>query len=487
MALRLMIAGTMSSAGKSYIVTGLCRYYARMGYKVAPFKSQNMALNSYVTVEGDEIGRAQAVQAYAAGVKASKYMNPILLKPTTDMGSQVIVMGRVIGNMRAREYYQYKRTLIPIVMDAFDKLDRENDIIIIEGAGSIAEINLKSDDLVNMGLAQMVDAPVLLVGDIDPGGVFAQLAGSLSLIDEEERDRVKGVIINKFRGDPLLLKPGTDMLEKIIKKKVLGVVPMSKAAIEEEDSITSAFNNKDGSGNNLNIAVVRLPRISNFTDFAPLQIIDGVNVRYVSKASELGKCDLIILPGSKNTISDLKWMKANGLFDVIKGYSHDTPIMGICGGYQMLGRTISDPYGIEGETESEIGLGLIDMETVLDKDKTLKGEETESIVDGAGGMLEPLNGLKIKGYEIHNGCSRQLDTNNSSYPKSIFGSYVHGIFENKEFTNRLIHILAAKKGIMTGNTPDYSSYKMQQMDIIADSLSEHLDMKEIWDIMNNKS
>ena len=314
-----MIQGTMSNAGKSLLCAGLCRIFKQDGYQVAPFKSQNMALNSFITEDGLEMGRAQVVQAEAAGVAPQVEMNPILLKPTNDVGSQVIVNGEVLKNMSAREYFAYKKQLIPDIMKAFHKLEEENDIIVIEGAGSPAEINLKKDDIVNMGLAKMVDAPVLLVGDIDRGGVFAQLLGTLMLLEDDEKERVKGLVINKFRGDKTILDPGIVMLEERGGIPVVGVTPYMQVEIEDEDSLTERFNmTKGGKGAEeriglVDIAVIRTPRISNFTDFMLLENAPGVNLRYVKNPRELENPDMIILPGTKNTMGDLKWLRQSGM------------------------------------------------------------------------------------------------------------------------------------------------------------------------------
>ena len=311
-----MIQGTMSNAGKSLLCAGLCRIFKQDGYRVAPFKSQNMALNSFITEDGLEMGRAQVVQAEAAGVAPQVEMNPILLKPTNDVGSQVIVNGEVLKNMSAREYFAYKKQLIPDIMKAFHKLEEENDIIVIEGAGSPAEINLKKDDIVNMGLAKMVDAPVLLVGDIDRGGVFAQLLGTLMLLEDDEKERVKGLVINKFRGDKTILDPGVEMLEERGGVKVAGVVPYMHLSIEDEDSLSGQLDNHDVGV--IDLAVIRFPRISNFTDFNVFERLEGVSVRYVSSVQELGQPDMIFLPGSKNTMGDLRWMRQNGLEAAVK-------------------------------------------------------------------------------------------------------------------------------------------------------------------------
>ena len=312
MAKNIMIQGTMSNAGKSLLCAGLCRIFQQDGYRVAPFKSQNMALNSFITADGGEMGRAQVVQAEAAGIAPDVRMNPILLKPTTDVGSQVIVNGQVLGNMRAMEYYRRKREFLPAVLDAYRSLDAEYDIIVIEGAGSPAEINLKQEDIVNMGLAKLVDAPVLLVGDIDRGGVFAQLYGTVALLEPEERARIKGTVINKFRGDRAILEPGLRTLETLCGVPVAGVVPYVHVDVDDEDSLTERFLS-GGERKLLDIAVIRLPRISNFTDVSPFERYENVSVRYVERVSELHDPDMILLPGTKSTISDLQWLRQSGL------------------------------------------------------------------------------------------------------------------------------------------------------------------------------
>ena len=331
-----MIQGTMSNVGKSLMTAGLCRIFKQDGYKAAPFKSQNMSLNSYITKDGLEMGRAQVMQAEAAGIAPSVYMNPILLKPSSDTGSQVIVNGKVLGNMSARDYFAYKKTLIPEIQKAFDALSREYDMIVIEGAGCPAEINLKQDDIVNMGMAELANAPVLLVGDIDRGGVFAQLTGTMMLLTEEEQKRVKGMIINKFRGDKTILDPGIEMLEEKVQIPVVGVTPYMNLELDDEDSLSEKFDRKTKK-ELVDIAVIRFPRISNFTDFNVFELIPNVSLRYVKTPGELGDPDMILLPGSKNTIEDLLWLRQSGLENMIlKEAYRGTIIFGICGGYQML-------------------------------------------------------------------------------------------------------------------------------------------------------
>ena len=369
MAKAIMIQGTMSNAGKSLLAAGLCRIFRQDGYLVAPFKSQNMALNSFITEEGLEMGRAQVMQAEAAGIRPSVKMNPILLKPTNDVGSQVIVNGEVLGTMSARDYFKYKKKLVPDIMKAYQELSDEYDIIVIEGAGSPAEINLKNDDIVNMGMAKMAKAPVLLVGDIDRGGVFAQLIGTVDLLEPSERDMVKGLIINKFRGDKTILDPGVKMLEERSHIPVVGVAPYMNIQVEDEDSLTERFDRKQPAGL-IDIAVIRVPRISNFTDFNPFESVEGVSLRYVQHVSELKNPDMIILPGTKNTMEDLLWMRENGLeAAVLKAAAAGCIVFGICGGFQMLGDTLSDPYHVEAGGKIR-GMGLLPMDTVFASKKT---------------------------------------------------------------------------------------------------------------------
>ena len=400
MAKVIMIQGTMSNSGKSLVTAGLCRVFKQDGYKVAPFKSQNMALNSFITKEGLEMGRAQVMQAEACGIEPSVNMNPILLKPTNDVGSQVIVNGEVLGNMNARDYYKRKTELIPHIMEAYNNLAKEYDIIVMEGAGSPAEINLKENDIVNMGMAKLVNSPVLLVGDIDRGGVFASIAGTLMLLEEDERKMIKGTIINKFRGDVNILKPGLDMIEEITKTPVVGVVPYMELDIDDEDSLSERFNNK-GTVDLIDIAVIRLPRISNFTDFNTFEYIPGVSLRYVKSVRELKDPDMIILPGTKNTMEDLKWLRESGLeTQILKQAAKGKVIFGICGGYQMLGMELSDPFNVEsGGTMA--GMGLLPTKTVFEREKVrtrVSGNFNE-----VSGILAELSYVEFEGYEIHMG------------------------------------------------------------------------------------
>ena len=486
MAKNIMIQGTMSNAGKSLLCAGLCRIFRQDGFRVAPFKSQNMALNSFITADGGEMGRAQVVQAQAAGIEPDVRMNPVLLKPTTDVGSQVIVNGVVQGNMRAMEYYRRKREYIPAVMAAYESLAAEYDIIVIEGAGSPAEINLKQEDIVNMGLAKLVDAPVLLVGDIDRGGVFAQLYGTIALLEEEERRRVKGTIVNKFRGDRAILEPGLRQLEELCGVPVAGVIPYTHVDIDDEDSLTERFH---GSGERrlVDIAVIRLPRISNFTDLSPFERYENVSLRYVERTSDLHQPDMIVLPGTKSTIADLLWLRQSGLEAAIqKAASAGTPVFGICGGYQMLGRSVSDPEGVEaaGVTETA-GLGLLEMDTVFRGEKVQT--QTRGVFSGVEGLLEGLNGLCYEGYEIHMGRSEQ------SMPpltgeKNVYGSYIHGIFDAPGISDAVLRALCGRKGIDFAalGTFDMEQYRERQYNLLADAVRGGLDMELVYRVLNRQ-
>ena len=489
MAKVIMIQGTMSNAGKSLLAAGLCRIFRQDGYRAAPFKSQNMALNSYITEDGLEMGRAQVMQAEAAGIKPMVCMNPILLKPTNHTGSQVIVNGEVLGNMPAREYFAYKKQLIPEIKKAFRELEDYADIIVIEGAGSPAEINLKQNDIVNMGLAKMVDAPVLLVGDIDRGGVFAQLLGTLMLLEEDEKSRVKGLIINKFRGDKSILDPGIEMLEEKGNVKVAGVVPYMNLALEDEDSLTERFDKKEEGL--IDIAVIRYPRISNFTDFNIFEQMPGVTVRYVTSISELHHPDIIFLPGSKNTMGDLKWMRQNGLEAAVKKFAVDIPVFGICGGYQMLGDEISDPDEVE-EGRSMRGMELLPVVTVLQKQK--QRGQTEGKIAQVSGILKGISGCGFDGYEIHMGKTgwsekKEKQPENVISAGNVYGSYIHGLFDHAETADVILHALAEKKGVSLqgGEMEDYRTFKEKQYDKLADTLRVYLDMEEIYGMLREAS
>jgi len=486
MAKNIMIQGTMSNAGKSLLCAGLCRIFKQDGYRVAPFKSQNMALNSYITEAGGEMGRAQVVQAEAAGIAPDVRMNPILLKPTTDVGSQVIVNGVVQGNMRAMEYYKHKRDYIPAIMEAYNALAEQYDIIVIEGAGSPAEINLKQEDIVNMGLAKLVDAPVLLVGDIDRGGVFAQLYGTVALLEEDERARIKGTVVNKFRGDRAILEPGIQILEDLCQVPVAGVINYVYVDIDDEDSLSERFN-RSTERKLLDIAVIRLPRISNFTDFSPFERYENVSLRYVDKVADLHKPDMILLPGTKSTISDLKWLRQSGLEAAVqKAAAAGTLVFGICGGYQMLGRSVSDPDEVEAAGLTEIaGMDLLPMETVFHGDKVQT--QTRGMFEGIAGLLQLLNGLEYEGYEIHMGRSQeQLPAVTGE--GNVYGSYIHGIFDAPGVADAILRALCDQKGIdfEALGTFDIKAYKEQQYDKLADAVREGLDMDLVYKILNRE-
>ncbi|MBQ3392525.1 MAG: cobyric acid synthase [Lachnospiraceae bacterium] len=502
MARPIMIQGTMSGVGKSLLAAGLCRIFRRDGYRTAPFKSQNMALNSGITADGLEMGRAQVMQAEAAMTDPDVRMNPILLKPTTDTGSQVIVMGEVLGDMDARHYFARKKELFPTVMDAYRSLEAEYDIIVIEGAGSPAEINLKQDDIVNMGLAMRVGAPVLLAGDIDRGGVFAQLLGTQMLLEPAEQALLKGLIVNKFRGDKSILDPGVRMLEEQSGVPVVGVVPFMQLDLDEEDSLAPALTrtNRPPAGKPVEIAVVRLPHLSNFTDFGVFSRIQEADLRYVSKPDALGRPDMVILPGTKNTMEDLRWLRESGMADAVRGCeASGAVIFGICGGFQMLGRRIADPCGAETGGEAH-GLGFLDTETVFATQKTRT--RVQGRIGALPGTLGPLSGMAVEGYEIHMGrteseekafsvIGQERDGNEApdgAASGNVYGTYVHGVFDAPGVARRVVEVLAARKGVglvLSGTPQDggQRAYKEVQYDLLADTLRAHLDMDRIYRIL----
>ena len=505
-----MIQGTMSGAGKSILTAGILRVLRQDGYRVAPFKSQNMALNSYVTREGLEMGRAQVVQAAAAGMEPSADMNPILLKPMGDTTSQVIVNGRPIGKMRAADYYKVKKSLVPDILAAYERLRERADIIVIEGAGSPVEINLREGDFVNMGLAEMVDAPVLIAGNIDPGGVFAQLLGTIQLLRPEERARVKGLIINKFRGDVSLLQPGLDMFAEYCDIPFAGVVPWIRLDLDEEDSMSEKLAGRGagaGADTSVDIAVIRLPYISNYTDFAPLERHPGVTVRYIAEASLLGQPDLIILPGTKNSISDLRWLRESGMEARIRDAAGRALLMGICGGFQMLGRRILDPLGSEtGGTED--GMGLLSVETLFSADKYTR--QVHGTARQLPGVWAPLSGLPVSGYEIHMGRTEYLadraaeENPDGAVCGNVLGTYLHGVFDETPFRSALIDLLRKRKEgtcsetgaaealhvrsshTLSGRESAFSGIESarqiqdRQLDMLADVLRESLDWELIY-------
>lgn len=500
MAKAIMIQGTMSNAGKSIVAAGICRVLKQDGYRVCPFKSQNMALNSFITKEGLEMGRAQVMQAEACGLEPSVLMNPILLKPNSDTGSQVIVNGEAIGNMDARQYYAEKKRFIPDIEKAYHALEKEYDIIVIEGAGSPAEINLKENDIVNMGMAEIVDAPVLLVGDIDRGGVFAQLYGTVMLLEKSERARVKGLIINKFRGDKSILEPGLDEIEKLTRLPVVGVLPFTKLDIDDEDSLSGRL--RFGNEHRLiDIAVIRLPRISNFTDFAVLESMEQAGVRYVDNAAALGKPDMIILPGTKSTISDLFWMRENGLEAAVqRAVAGGVTVFGICGGYQMLGMEITDETGVESRSieRGVRGIGLLPVRTVFVQEK--RRTQIKGVFGTVANELKDLSGIGFCGYEIHHGKTfyeegaeafTKLATANGKWipdgaqKGNVYGTYVHGIFDEPGVAETVIRTLLQKKGCVpkTVQGRNWKQHKEEQYDLLASMIRENMDIDALYEII----
>ena len=497
MAKSLMIQGTASDAGKSLIAAGLCRILKQDGYTVVPFKSQNMALNSFITKKGFEMGRAQVVQAEAAGIDPDVRMNPVLLKPTSDRKSQVVFMGKVLKDMDAVDYHEFKQELLPKIKEVYQELDQEYDAIILEGAGSPAEINLNERDIVNMGMARLVDAPVILVADIDKGGVFASIYGTIELMPQEDRKRIKGVLINKFRGDVALLQSGIDMIEELTQVPVLGVVPYADIDIDSEDSV--ALSSKGRSFNqekDLDVAIITLKRISNFTDFHSLEIQPDVSVRYVMPGDAIGNPDLLILPGSKNTIEDMQVLQDSGIVDQIRQCADQgIRIFGICGGFQLLGKKISDPNHVESELDEIEGLGLLDIATQMQGTK----RTTQVQAEHEGQILE--------GYEIHMGETEISDSltpfsriilqngeETSRYDgavspdKRIQGTYLHGVFDNSQWTRNYLNQIRVEKGLepVTDQVMDLKEFKDLQYDKLAAVIRDSVDMKKIYQIMNGE-
>ncbi len=470
----LMIQGTTSDAGKSTLVTALCRWLRRQGVAVVPFKPQNMALNSAVTAEGGEIGRAQAVQAHAAGLQPHTDMNPVLLKPNCDIGAQVIIHGRVVANMDAAVYHDYKRVAMTAVLDAHQRLSAAYEVVMVEGAGSPAEINLRANDIANMGFAEAVDCPVILIADIDKGGVFAHLIGTLDVLSPSEQARVKGFVINRFRGDIALLQPGLDWLERRTGKPVLGVLPyLLDLHLEAEDAIDPRQPVKGEQA--LKVVVPVLPRISNHTDFDPLRLHPQVDLRFIGAGQAVPAADLIVLPGSKNVRADLAWLRENGWQRAIQRHlRYGGKLLGICGGFQMLGERIADPLGLEGPAGQSDGLGLLDFTTELAADKQLRN------VRGwlAGGDAE------LSGYEIHSGVSRgpalerpAVRLADGRYDGAIsedgqvLGTYVHGLFESTDACRALLRWAGLEKV----QRPDYQALRERDIERLADLVETHLD------------
>ncbi|WP_131043156.1 cobyric acid synthase [Clostridioides difficile] len=500
---KIMLQGTASNVGKSVLVAGLCRIFKQDGYTVAPFKSQNMALNSFITKEGLEMGRAQVFQAEAAKIEPIADMNPVLLKPSGNNKSQVIVRGKVVGEMPSSKYHDYKLELVDVLRETFNSLNSRYDIVVMEGAGSNAEINLKDRDISNMGMAEIADAPVIIVGDIDRGGVFASLAGTMLLLNEDEKRRVKGVIINKFRGKKELLQDGVKMLEDIIKVPVIGVVPYTDIKIEDEDSVTTRFRKKMNKSD-IHIEIIRTPHMSNFTDFNIFETQEDVSIRYVDYGESLGNPDILIIPGTKSTIDDLTYIRKSGLEPQIKNlHSQGKLIFGICGGYQMLGKKLKDPYHVESEIEEVDGIGLLDTETTFEKEKTTTQVEA-TIVECISEYMNNLKGKKVKGYEIHMGITkrgndvRSLDLITKKLNKevnytegsvnkegNVIGTYLHGIFDEISFTRAILNNIRKKKGLgeLESKVNSFNEFKDKEYDKLADFLREHLDIEKIYEIM----
>ena len=493
----IMVQGTSSHAGKSVLATALCRIFAHDGLQVAPFKAQNMSLNSYVTPDGGEIGRSQAVQAAAAMAVPKVEMNPILLKPEGEMRSQVVVMGRPQAVASAREYYELKQTIWETATSALDRLRGDYDVVVIEGAGSPAEINLKQHDIVNMRVARYADAPVLLVADIDRGGVFAQLVGTMVLLEPEERALVKGHVINKFRGDQSLLTPGLDFLRERTGVPVAGVLPhFFDIHIPEEDSLGLTHGLTSELETAVDVAVMRLPHIANFDDFDPLRHEKAVRVRYVESAEEFGVPDLVVIPGSKTTVSDLDWLRARGLAErILDARGSGIPVVGICAGYQMLGVELLDPHRVESPRTKTPGLGLLRASTTFSKEKTT--HQARGRVIESRGVLGGCNGAGISAYEIHMGVTSNRGTSNPFILDSrsgrrvalpdgalddeglTLGTYLHGLFHNRAVRRSILEYAAKRKGATlppSGEEIDSNA----EYDKLAALVRKHLDMELVY-------
>ncbi|MGA7932103.1 MAG: cobyric acid synthase CobQ [Kovacikia sp.] len=484
----IMVVGTTSHAGKSLLTTAICRILSRRGWRVAPFKGQNMSLNAYVTPNGGEIGHAQAVQAWAAGVMPLVEMNPILLKPQGDMTSQVILKGRAVGKVGAAEYYeQFFEPGWQAIEESLRFLGEEFDILVCEGAGSPAEINLKHRDLTNMRIAKYLDAPTLLVVDIDRGGAFAHVVGTLELLEPDERALIKGIVINKFRGQRSLLQSGIDWLQKRTGIPVVGVIPWLDQAFPAEDSL-SLFDRPSSPTGDLNIAVIRLPRISNFTDFDPLEAEPTVSVKYLSPKQSLGHPDAVIIPGSKTTIADLIILHKAGMAEEIQNYvAAGGTVLGICGGYQMLGKILADPEGIEGQEGRFKGLGLLPLKTVIAGQKVARQRMVTSNF--------PQDGLPVGGYEIHQGRTRLIETEvNNTKPLfddanlglvdeslSVWGTYLHGIFDNGPWRRAWLNRLRQQRGLkaLPTGVANYREQREILLNNLADAVEPYLDLKPV--------
>ena len=489
-----MVQGTTSNAGKSVLVAGLCRLFRDKGYRVAPFKPQNMALNSAVTVDGGEIGRSQAVQAQACGLQPHTDMNPILLKPNSDKGAQVIIQGRATGNMDAVEYHAYKKQGIHHALKSYSRLADQYDLVIIEGAGSPAEINLRDNDIANMGFATKIGCAVILVADIDRGGVFAHLAGTMDCLERNEQELVKGFVINRFRGDSTLLDSGIRWLTERTQTPTLGVLPFLEGLhIEAEDAVDKkSWGNDDHEKEKLRVVVPRIPRISNHTDFDTLRLHPDVDVRFVEAGEKIPPCDLIVLPGSKSTISDFEWLIANGWPGAIKRHlRYGGKLIGVCGGYQMIGKIIHDPEGVEGPPGSKRGLGLMDFETTLQPRKTLTN--VQGVLFDQAARTSDQKPAKVIGYEIHMGKTTGPDLSKHAITLSdgkrdgvisadnqILCSYLHGLFDHPEACQALLRWA----GLDAQNEFDYFAFKEKEIDRVAAMLEEYLDIDALLTVLS---
>ncbi len=484
----LMFQGTGSSVGKTFLLAGLGRLLKNKGFNVAPFKSQNMSLNSAVCVEGTEISRAQAMQAEACGKAPQAAMNPILLKPQSDKKAQLILDGEVVGTFTAKEYHKMKLELLPKCLKQLERLRSRHDVVLIEGAGSPAEINLLKEDIANMKIAKAAQCPVIIIGDIDKGGVFASLYGTYKLLPAEEQKRIAGFIINKFRGDKTLLDDGITFLEQKTRVPVLGVLPFVNLELDAEDSA----NDFQSSTGEVDVAVIKLPKISNFTDFWPLQKEHDAGLRYVSNPKELENADVIIIPGSKSVISDLAWLKLTGLDKaIIKAAANNKFIFGMCGGFQMLGNLIEDRNGVESAPCKAEGLNLLDLKTSYQGSKITRNV---TVKFSANSSFSCFKDLEVQGYEIHNGVSRSsrkccFQANEDDHvlglgKDNIFGTYIHGIFDNDKFRRTYLNLIRTSKGLNAiEKTYDLKHFKESQYDQLAKMLEANLNMKAIFKLL----
>jgi adenosylcobyric acid synthase len=491
----LMIQGTGSGVGKSILTAAFCRKFYKDGWKTAPFKAQNMSLNSFITEDGGEIGRAQAYQAEACGIAPTVAMNPVLMKPSGDNKSQIIVMGKAVDTFNAKEYYKNRPRFYDEVIASLNSLRNQNEIVVLEGAGSPAEINLRDHDFVNMPMAEAADAPVIIVGDIDKGGVFAWMKGTYDLLTPDEKERISGFIINKFRGDVDLLTPGIKLFEDMVGKPVLGTIPFYRDLfVDEEDAIPTSISTNSEYGNNiLDVAIIRLPRISNFTDFSPLDIDPSVSVRYVWRKDQIGNPDLLIIPGTKNTIDDLIYLKTQGIdAEIARCHKSGTIILGICGGLQMLGESITDLHGLESKTKEIAGLGLLNMETTLEPNKITRQVMHQTV----SSAFE--SGLTVKGYEIHMGRTKFFDNYSQIFSDStslgaglitndgkIIATYLHGFLDHDDFRLSFLNHIRKSRGMDTNkSTVNYSEIKLNQLDKLSQIIDDHMDISNIYKIMN---